>query len=142
MRSGIRVIQILSLVSSGAILMQTSIAIADCAGDGRPFTTKLSVKSCEKIVAENNTVVKENVPNIAKNAFLKQLYTGALVTVNGDVLVMYPSTAKDPCKQFRPNTIVTKKAGQTCCDTGKWGKCAFGGTFVWDLNAKNINTFQ
>jgi hypothetical protein len=142
MKSGIRFISILSLVSMGAIMMQTSIALADCAGDGRPFTTKLSIKSCEKIVAENNTVVQENIPDIAKNAFLKKLYTGALIKVGGDWLVMYPSTSQDPCKQFRPNTIVTKKAGRACCDTGKWGKCAFGGTFIWDLNAKNINTFQ
>lgn len=45
---------------------------------------------------------------------------------------MLPSQAADPCRGFRQGSAVEKRASFTCCDTGRWGKCVFGGRFLND----------
>ena len=30
----------------------------------------------------------------------------------------------------------------TCCDSGRWGKCVFGGQWLGDVDGKPINSFQ
>jgi hypothetical protein len=98
------------------------------------------------------------LPTYYDRKTLSRFYTGALV--NADLLVierknsgltnvkpvnyilMYPSGAKNPCKQLHRNTIIKTKYARACCDTGKTGKCIFGGKFMWDLNSKPIDVFQ
>ena len=55
---------------------------------------------------------------------------------------MLPSQAADPCRGFRPGSAVEKRASFTCCDTGRWGKCVFGGRFLSDPGEPPINAFQ
>lgn len=114
----------------------SSIVCADCEMGEQGKIVELRIKSCEEIVAEKNTEVQK----FAKGR--SDLYTGALVTVESGSVSMYPSKVKHPCKMFRRNSLVTKKAYSTCCDTGNWGKCVFGGSFLGDVDAPAINTFQ
>jgi hypothetical protein len=123
-------------------VIHSSAVLADCAGDGRSFAIKLKVKSCENIVAEKNSEFQKQMESNTNRDAYKRIYTGALVRDDKDFRWMYPSTVTNPCKQFRKDAMVTKKAGRACCDTGAWGKCVFGGAFLWDLNSKPINTFQ
>jgi hypothetical protein len=37
---------------------------------------------------------------------------------------------------------VEKLAFYSCCDTGRWGKCVFGGRFLSDPGQPPINAFR
>jgi hypothetical protein len=141
MESVLKLIGLLTF-SLGLGLIQSSAVFADCAGDGRSHMIKLRVKSCENIVAEKNPEFQKQMENNVNRNNYKRIYTGALMRDDKDYMWMYPSTAINPCKQFRKDIVVTKTSGRACCDTGAWGKCVFGGAFIWDLNSKPINTFQ
>jgi hypothetical protein len=70
------------------------------------------------------------------------MYTGALVKDKKGSIWMYPSSGQDSCSKFPRNETVEMKAYYTCCDTGRWGKCVFGGKFLGDVDGKPINAFQ
>jgi hypothetical protein len=160
MQSLTKVIRLLSLISLGAtfITIQSSAVLANCVENPGERIIQIKVNSCENIVAEKNADVQQRAANLYDHKTLSRFYTGALV--NADLLAigrknsgltnikpvnyifMYPSTAKNPCKQLHKNTVIKKKYAGACCDTGKTGKCIFGGKFMWDLNSKTIDVFQ
>jgi len=53
-----------------------------------------------------------------------------------------PGCRSLPCRGVRPGSTVEKRASFTCCDTGRWGKCVFGGRFLSDPGKPPINAFQ
>jgi hypothetical protein len=160
MKSLTKIVRFLSLISLGAtfVTIQSSIVLANCVGNPGEQIIQIKINSCENIVAEKNVDIQQYAANLYDRKTLSRFYTGALV--NADLLAigqdnsrltnikpmhdifMYPSMVKNPCKQLRKNTVVKKKTASACCDTGKVGKCVFGGTFMWDLNSKSINVFQ
>jgi hypothetical protein len=160
MKSLGKIVRLLSFISLGAtfITIQSSAILANCFGVPREQVVQIKINSCKNIVAKKNADVQQYAANLYNRKTLSRLYTGALV--NADLLAirggnselasikpvpdifMYPSTVKNPCKQFRINTIFRKKTASACCDTGKTGKCVFGGIFMWDLNGKPIDVFQ
>jgi hypothetical protein len=73
---------------------------------------------------------------------LVKLYTEALVTDLRNQQLLYASSAKDPCRSFPPGRKIRMMAYFSCCDTGIWGKCVFGGRFLGDIGALPINAFQ
>jgi hypothetical protein len=70
------------------------------------------------------------------------LYTGALVTESSGRKWVYPTIESDPCKKFKVGVTVEKASYETCCDTGSWGKCVFGGSFLGDVGGKAVDSFQ
>ncbi len=117
-------------------------AIADCVTPENGNVVTLNVAACETIVAADNSTVQHYAGHWLETWNLRKAYTGALVTDNNGTRWMYPSSATDPCQQFPLNQVAQKRAYFTCCDTGRWGKCVFGGRWLGDLNAEPINAFQ
>jgi hypothetical protein len=117
-------------------------ASADCSysDDGKVVT--ITVESCEVISGKTNKQVLKYAGASQKTEAIQKLYTGALVTAKGGMNWMYPSTDVNPCKQFERSTQVKMKAYLTCCDTGPWGKCVFGGRWLADVDGKGINASQ
>lgn len=117
-------------------------AAADCffAPNGQIVT--LVVQSCEAIDGRTNVDVLRYVGASSKFVELEKLYTGALVTEGPDVKWMYPSAEKEPCRKFTKGSKVKMRAYLTCCDTGRWGKCVFGGRWLADIDAKPIDASQ
>jgi hypothetical protein len=160
MQSLTKTVRFLSLISLGAtlVIIQSSAVLANCVGNPEERIIQIKVNSCDNIVAEKNADVQQNAANLYDHKTLSKFYTGALV--NADLLAigrknsgltnvktvnyifMYPSAAKNPCKQLHKNTVIKKKYAGVCCDAGKTGKCIFGGKFMWDLNSKPIDVFQ
>jgi hypothetical protein len=130
--------KIKSIGSVCAVLMNlcTPAAWANCEMGEQGKVVEIKVTSCEEIVAERNA----DVQKFAKGQ--SDLYTGALVKSDLGLVTMYPSKEKNPCEEFRKNSLVKKKAYSTCCDTGRWGKCVFGGNFLGNIDGLAINTFQ
>jgi hypothetical protein len=116
-------------------------AFADCsfANDGKVLSIK--VESCEVIDGKTNKDVLKYAGVSQKTQTIRKLYTGALVTAGG-VKWMYPSEETNPCQKFAKSTLVKMKAYLTCCDTGGWGKCVFGGRWLGEVNGKPVNSDQ
>ena len=131
-----------SLLCLSPSLIQVAAVFAECYGGKDGMIMAIKVRSCEKIVATSNPDVQKYAGNLLDNWNLKKLYTGALIKNESGTFLMYPSDAQDPCTEFPEKRTVSKKIYSTCCDTGRWGKCVFGGNFLGDLNGKPINAFQ
>jgi hypothetical protein len=118
------------------------LSAADCffPPDGRIVT--VSVQSCEAIEGPSNVEVMAHVGASRNFADLEKMYTGALVTEANDVKWMYPSQEKNPCGKFAKGAKVKMRAYMTCCDSGRWGKCVFGGRWLTDIDAKPIDPSQ
>lgn len=116
-------------------------AFADCSfpNDGKVIGIK--VASCEVIDGKTNKDVLKYAGASQKTQAIQKLYTGALVT-SGGVKWMYPSEEKNPCQKFAKSALVKMKAYLTCCDTGPWGKCVFGGRWLGEVNGKPVNSDQ
>ncbi len=118
---------------------------ADCSGGLEGNIVAIKVKTCSVIVpAENEEIQKsaQRYRNLYDPEQLNKIYTGALVTDEQGTMWMYPSESADPCKDFKVGEVVQKKGYSTCCDTGKWGKCVFGGRWLSDADGRPINSFQ
>jgi hypothetical protein len=63
------------------------------------------------------------------------------VTASGGLKWVYPSEA-NPCKKLARSAQVKMRAYLTCCDTGRWGKCVFGGRWLGDVDGKPVNSEQ
>lgn len=115
---------------------------ADCSypNDGKVIT--IAVESCEAISGKTNKEVLKYSGAAQKAETIQKLYTGALVTAKGGMNWMYPSTDVNPCKQFGRSAQVKMRAYLTCCDTGPWGKCVFGGRWLADVDGKEIDASQ
>jgi hypothetical protein len=156
MKSCKKNVQLLHLVSLTLLLLtnQSLVAMADCLPT-KNSVIRVKVRSCEKIVAENSSIIQQQIeknPRLMK--LYKDFYTGAIVTadilpiypqkkevalkkVNG-FLWLYPSMASNPCEKFSKNTIVKKNVTQACCDAGSFDPCLLGDKLMWDINSKPI----
>jgi hypothetical protein len=156
MKSCKKNVQLLYLVSLTTLLLisQSLVTMADCLPT-KNSVIRVKVRSCEKIVAENNSIIQQQIeknPRLMK--LYKDFYTGAIVTadilpiypqkkevtlkkVNG-FLWLYPSMASNPCEQFSKNMIVKKNVTQACCDAGSFDPCLLGGRLMWDINRNTI----
>ncbi|MFM7362896.1 MAG: hypothetical protein ACKO6F_00485 [Cyanobium sp.] len=139
--------------ASGAILAATlglglpARVLADCLLPEDDTTVRIAVRSCRAIQADSNPEVRAHArldgPGaLVGAATLRRLYTGALITDDQGWRWMAPSQTADPCRGFRPGSTVEERASHTCCDTGRWGKCVFGGRFLSDPGKPLINAFQ
>ena len=115
---------------------------ADCAGGLNGDVIRIKVKSCEVLVPGQNSEIQKNAGNHLSSAQLDDLYQGALVTDENGRRWVYHSEAHDPCADFVAGHEVQKRGYTTCCDTGTWGKCAFGGQWLADEDVGPINAFQ
>ena len=118
--------------------------LADCAGHGKA-PINLVPQTCLPIsTARDATILagarSKGLPGDLTT--LARLYTGALVTDSRKQQWLYPSSAKEPCRSFPPGRKIRLMAYFSCCDTGIWGKCVFGGRFLADIGAPPINAFQ
>lgn len=116
-------------------------AFADCGfpSDGKVIGIK--VESCEVIDGKTNKDVLKYAGASQKTQTIQNLYSGALVTAGG-VKWVYPSAETNPCRKFAKSALVKMKAYLTCCDTGGWGKCVFGGRWLGDIDGKPVNSDQ
>jgi hypothetical protein len=117
-------------------------AAADCSfsSDGR--IVGITDQSCEVIDGRTNKDVLKYAGGLQKNETIQKLYTGALVTADRGVKWMYPSSEPNPCQKFPKSAQVKMMAYLTCCDSGSWGKCVFGGHWLGDVDGKPINAWQ
>jgi hypothetical protein len=125
---------VMSLICSAMI----SPSFADCVPVSQGQKIIIEVSACEEIDASKNS----DVQRLARIQDVVALYSGALVKDKKGALWMYPSSGKESCSQFPVNEKTEKKGYYTCCDTGSWGKCIFGGRFLGDVNGKPIDAFQ
>jgi hypothetical protein len=134
-----RVVLLVALTVSNASV--PSIALADCYFPNDGQVVSIRVESCEVIDGRTNKDVLKN-SRLPNDQTIQKLYTGALVTGDRGMKWMYPSTTANPCQQFPKSTLVRMSAYRTCCDTGAWGKCVFGGRWLGDVEGKPVNAFQ
>lgn len=117
-------------------------ALADCVEPVQGRIIEIRAKACERIVAEEHDEVRKHAGPLFKTWNLKDAYTGALITDQSRVVWMYPSRNPNSCGKFPIGKPVELRAYNVCCDTGRWGKCVFGGNFLGDIDGKPFNTFQ
>ena len=97
----------------------------------------IRVAECRTLDGPNDATITTKLKGVAPH-----LYKGALVTDTENNKWMYPSKSATPCEEFQTNTKVTKQASYTCCDTGSWGKCIFGGRWLADIGKPAVEAFQ
>jgi hypothetical protein len=125
---------------SNAVLPAPTAADCSFSSDGRIIA--LTVQSCEVIDGRTNKDVLKYAGELQKNEAIQKLYTGALVTADRGTKWMYPSSAANPCQKFPKSSQVKMMAYLTCCDSGPWGKCVFGGRWLGDVDGKPLNAWQ
>jgi hypothetical protein len=94
------------------------------------------------MAGEDNRDVMEFAGKINSRWNYKKAYTGALVTDWDGFRWMYTTKSSHPCRQFKPKDSVEMKGYYVCCDSGRVGKCVFGGRWIGDADGKPINTDQ
>jgi len=115
---------------------------ADCIDGLTGEIIELKIKACREIDGANDKEVLEYAGEYIELWNLKKAYTGALISDSEGIQWMYTSESKKPCKKFKKGKTVMKRGYTTCCDTGRWGKCVFGGNWLGDIDGKEINSFQ
>ena len=136
----LRVALIAALTTGPTVVPRVSNADCFFPPNGRMVT--VTVQSCAAIDGHTNVEVMARVGANRNFAELEKMYTGALVTESTDVKWMYPSEEKNPCRRFVKGSKVKMRAYLTCCDTGRWGKCVFGGRWLTDIDAKPMDPSQ
>jgi hypothetical protein len=119
-----------------------NLAYANCLIPEDGMIVTVVAKSCQAINGDTHPEVKEHAGPMYETWNLKKAYTGALILDERGGQNMYPSKASEPCKEFPVGKPVKKRLYQTCCDSGRWGKCVFGGRFLGDIDGPKINAFQ
>ena len=135
---GIMLVALLGI--SNAVMPVPTVADCSFSSDGRIIT--ITVQSCELIDGRTNTDVLKYAGGLQKSETIQKLYTGALVTADRGAKWVYPSSAANPCQKFSKSSQVKMMAYQTCCDSGPWGKCVFGGRWLGDVDGKPVNAWQ
>jgi hypothetical protein len=140
-RNALTSVALLVALTVSNAAMPTRVA-ADCSfsSDGR--ITTIAVQSCEVIDGRTNKDVLKYAGGLQKNQTIQKLYTGALVTPERGVKWVYPSSEPNPCQKFSKSAQVKMMAYLTCCDSGPWGKCVFGGRWLGDVDGKPVNAWQ
>jgi hypothetical protein len=136
----LRVALIFVLAVSNAVTPTPSMADCSFSSDGRIIG--ITVQSCEEIDGRTNKDVLKYAGSMQKDPTFQRLYTGALVTADRGLKWMYPSTEANPCRKFSKSVQVKMMAYLTCCDSGSWGKCVFGGRWLGDVDGKPVNAWQ
>lgn len=118
-------------------------AFGDCAFSPDGAEISIAIKSCEMISPESKEDLKQI---LARNPEQKELYyrlfTGARIEDEQGLVWVYPTTDPDACTKFSPGAIVKKAVFRSCCDTGRWGKCALGGRFLGDIGGRPLDASQ
>ena len=117
-------------------------AHADCMVSEEGRTIKIETKECRKLSPAQDGSIRKKAGENWESMHLEKLYSGALLIDTHGREWVYPTEDADPCKSFPIGGTTEKAAYQTCCDTGTWGKCVFGGSFLGDVGGKPINSFQ
>ena len=119
-----------------------SALFADCTTEP-PTIKEIAVKSCRTLdpLKTKRFDIAAGGPAV-DDAFYLRYYQGALVTDTRGVKYVYPVEDDNPCRLFPSGKIVRKVMDSTCCDTGRWGKCIYGGRWLWEQGADPLNTFQ
>lgn len=138
--AALRVVLLVALTVSNAAIPK--LAAADCFFPPNGRIVTVAVESCETVDGRTNIDVMAHVGASRNFAELEKMYTGALVTEADSVKWMYPSEEKNPCGKFAKGSKVKMRAYLTCCDSGRWGKCVFGGRWLTDIDAKPIDSSQ
>jgi hypothetical protein len=136
----IRVTLLLALTVSNVAVPIPAIADCSFSSDGRIIT--ITVQSCEVPDGRTNKDVLKYAGGTQRYESIQKLYTGALVTADRGLKWMYPSSEPNPCKKFPNSAQVKMVAYLTCCDSGAWGKCVFGGRWLGDVDGKPVNAWQ
>jgi hypothetical protein len=136
----LRIVLLTVLMGSNAAMPMPSAADCSFSSDGRVIG--ITVQSCEVIDGRTNKDVLKYAGGLQKNEAIQKLYTGALVTADRGAKWMYPSTEANPCKKFPKTAQVRMMAYLTCCDSGPWGKCVFGGRWLGDVDGKPVDASQ
>ena len=129
------------LAACGLLIFQT-LVLADCVTIEEGKLITIQAKICEAIQGDTNPEVQKYAGSLYESWNLRKAYTGALVLDEQARRWMSPSTASNPCAEFPLGKPVQKRAYYTCCDSGRWGKCVFGGAFLGDVDGPPLNTFQ
>jgi hypothetical protein len=136
----LRVLLLVVLSVSNAVMPTPAAADCSFSSDGRIIS--ITVQSCEVIDGGTNKDVLKYSGGLQKNKTIQRLYTGALVTADRGFEWVYPSLGINPCQKFPKSAQVTMMAYLTCCDSGPWGKCVFGGRWLGDVHCKPVNAWQ
>tara|TARA_B100000315_G_C14577203_1_gene588510 strand:- start:2550 stop:2966 length:417 start_codon:yes stop_codon:yes gene_type:complete len=124
------------------LLILSLYSWGDCASIANGKIIEIQVKGCEAINGQTHPRVREKAGQFYDTWELKKMYTGALITDDNNGSWMYPTDKSNPCKNILKDKKIKKRAYYTCCDTGAWGKCVFGGNWLGDIGDKEINAFQ
>ena len=124
-------------------MFMCSKAFADCL-DVPDHVVEITVASCRVLDPEQDPTLRnyEGMTFGDRKEFLERWYRGALVKDTQGMVYVYPSKDPHVCDQFPKRATVKKMMGFTCCDTGRWGKCLYGGSWLWDVGGRPVNTFQ
>lgn len=131
-----------------SIVLISEATLADCINRPEGAIVSITPEKCRFVdSAKHSEVLKygdrDRYVNGNRETWnYKEAYTGDLITDKTGQRWMYSSSASDPCKRFALNQPVKMRAYYTCCDTGRWGKCVFGGAWLGDVYGKRINAFQ
>jgi hypothetical protein len=136
----LRVVLLVALAVSNTAMPTPAAADCSFSSDGRIVT--ITVQSCEVIDGKTNKDVLKYAGSLRKDQAMQKLYTGALLTTDQGRRWMYPSTEAHPCQKFPKSAQVKMMAHLTCCDSGRWGKCVFGGQWLGDVHGKPVNAWQ
>jgi hypothetical protein len=120
----------------------SQVSSADCAYAPNGRIVSVAVQSCEVIDGRTNAEVSKYIGAYPASSEVRRLYTGALVTDERNMPWVYPSEKQAPCGKFPKDSQVKMRAYLTCCDSGRWGKCVFGGRWLGDVDGKPIPADQ
>lgn len=134
----------LTLLLMATILVGSSTVFADCSygapGDSKEIN--LQVKSCSGISFDTDDSLQEKAGKMLDKQIARRFFTGALIEDEQGTQWIYPTDSNVPCGDFNSGKIIRMNSHRTCCDTGRWGKCALGGRFLSTIGATPLDAYQ
>lgn len=124
-------------------LLVSSAAMADCIEPQPNQKVGVTAKSCRSLDPKSDIKLRFYGGEVFgdRDTFMDRFYRGALVET-ADGQYVYPTHEANPCDRFPVGREVAMVVDSTCCDTGAWGKCIYGGRFLRDEGAEPLNVFQ
>ncbi len=117
----------------GIILLFSSETFAKCR-KRKDTKVEIRVVACTALDPQKDPTLTEHA--------MARFFTGVLLEASDKKTYVYHTVKKDPCLDFPQGTKVKKMLILSCCDTGSWGKCKFGGRFLYDIGERPINAYQ